>query len=433
MMNHDQAIEWMIKQRNKEIGFSSFQKYLNEHENHLDQLNIVHIAGTNGKGSTVSMMMHCLKEAGYKVGTFTSPHLFVHEDRIRINGQILPEDDFLRIFNSRKEGWENYQLSMFEMDLDIASIWFCEQNVDIVLLEAGLGGKDDSTNVIASSLASVIVSVGLDHMDRLGDTVEKIAEQKAGIIKKNGLVICGERKTGCYEVIQKIAENKHAELIQMQSAEVYSENPIIFDYQGLQFELSERALYQVHNACCAIETILQLRKRKMISISNENLINGIKKAHWAGRFDVVDEAPLTIVDGAHNSHGIQALKESAKNLKRPLIGVFACLKDKDKDEMIASLSQIVDELILTEFDFYRAMPVEQLKASKNCLKYSDWKEAVKIAQGKAKEGTVLITGSLYFISEVMTYFKEKNSYPNCSFDSNASASTEEDNSTRTCA
>ncbi len=410
MMNHDQAIEWMIKQRNKENGFSSFQRYLNENEDHLKHLNIIHVAGTNGKGSTVSMMMHCLKEAGYRVGTFTSPHLFVHEDRIRINGEILPEADFLRIFNTRKELWEKYHLSMFEMDLDLASIWFCEQNVDVVLLEAGVGGRNDSTNVISSSLASVIVSIGLDHMDRLGDTVEKIAEEKAGIIKEKGLVICGEKKQSCYEVIQNKASEKNADVIQIQQAIVLSASPIVFVYQGLRFELAERALYQVHNACCAIETLLQLRERKLISICDEALINGIKKAHWAGRFDVVDENPLTIVDGAHNSHGMQALKESAKNLKHPLIGVFACLKDKDKDEMITLLSQIVDELILTEFDFYRAMPVEQIKIPKNGLKYSNWQDAIKAAQSKAEEGTVLITGSLYFISEVMTYFKEKNTH-----------------------
>lgn len=414
MMNHEQAIEWMVKQRNREIGFSSFQKYLDEHENHLEQLRIIHVAGTNGKGSTVSMMMHCLKEAGYKVGTFTSPHLFVHEDRIRINGQILPETDFLRIFNARKELWEQHHLSMFEMDLDLAAVWFQEQHVDVVLLEAGLGGKNDSTNVISSSLASVIVSIGLDHMERLGKTVEAIAEEKAGIIKEKGLVICGEKKESCFEVIRNKAAEKDAELIQIQQATLLSQSPIVFDYQGMRFELSERALYQVHNACCAIETLLQLRKRKLISICDEALFNGMKKAQWAGRFDVVDEHPLTIVDGAHNSHGMQALAESIKNLKRPLIGVFACLKDKDKDEMIASLAEIVDELILTEFDFYRAMPVQQIQVPESILKNSDWKDAVKMAQLKGREGTVLITGSLYFISEVMSYFKEKNAHACCS-------------------
>ena len=409
MMNRNEAVQWMIKQRNQEVGFSSFQRYLNENENRLDDLRMIHIAGTNGKGSTVSMLNSCLKEAGYRVGTFTSPHLFKHEDRIRINGQVIPEHDFVRIFNSRKELWEQYHLSMFEMDLDLASAWFFEQHVDFVLLEAGMGGRLDSTNVIVSSLASVIVSIGLDHMDRLGNTVEEIALEKAGIIKSNGLVICGEQKEGCCAVIQDEAKQKHAECIQVKKASLISKEPISFVYRHLTFELSERALYQIHNASCAIETLIQLRNREFISITDEQLVRGIQKAHWAGRFDVVDQHPLTIVDGAHNAHGIHALKESAGTLRRPLIGVFACLKDKDKEDMISSLKEVVDELILTEFDFYRAMPVSMIQTDISCLKIKDWHQAIETAQKKAESGTVLITGSLYFISEVMAYFKEKTS------------------------
>ncbi len=418
MMNRNEAVEWMVRQRNQEIGFSSFQKFLSENENYLSRLKIIHVAGTNGKGSTVSMLMSCLKEAGYRVGTFTSPHLLTHEDRIRINGENIPETEFLRIFHARKELWSKYHLSMFEMDLDLASIWFDSQKTDFVILEAGMGGRNDSTNVIESSLASVIVSIGLDHMERLGDTVDKIAEEKAGIIKQNGFVICGEQKENCLHVIQKEAEQKNAEFVEVIHGEVISQDPISFKMNDLIFELSEKALYQVHNASCAIETLLQLRRRDALKITDEQMIAGIKKSHWAGRFDVVDTCPLTIVDGAHNVHGIRALKESAALLKRPLIGVFACLKDKDKEEMIASLREFCDELILTEFDFYRAMQISMIDANVSCLKIQDWKQAIELARKKAESGTVLITGSLYFISEVMAYYKEKTS-DICNTDSNS--------------
>lgn len=400
----EEAVNWITSQRNKEIGFDSFQRYLDENENHLNQLRVIHVAGTNGKGSTVSMLASCLMEAGYKVGTFTSPHLLEHEDRIRINGIQIPQQDFIRICNMNKEKWESYHLSMFEMDLDLASIWFVEQKTDFVILEAGLGGRLDSTNVIENPLASVIVSIGLDHMERLGDTEEKIAYEKAGIIKQNGLVICGEKKPGCVAVIKNQAQIRQADFVSVKEPERLTNSPISFKYENQCFELSSLAGYQVHNACTAIETLLTCRKRNLLHITDEQLETGIKKAHWAGRFDVVCTDPLTIVDGAHNAHGIQALKESAQSLKRPLTVVFACLKDKDKDEMIKTLHDFADEFILTEFDFYRAMHVDDFVSDNPIHSVKDWKKAIEMAQSK-KEGTVLITGSLYFISEVMAYFR----------------------------
>lgn len=405
-LNIEEAVNWITSQRNKEIGFDSFQRYLNENENHLNQLRIIHVAGTNGKGSTVSMLASCLMEAGYKVGTFTSPHLYEHEDRIRINNKQIPQNDFLRICNQNKEKWENYHLSMFEMDLDLASIWFVEEKTDIVILEAGLGGRLDSTNVIEHPLASVIVSIGLDHMERLGDTEEKIAYEKAGIIKQNGLVICGEKKQGCVEVIQQISENKNASFIGVKEFEILTHLPLSFEYRNQSFELSSLASYQIYNACTAIETLLQCRDRNLLNVTDVQIAQGIKKAHWAGRFDVVCTDPLTIVDGAHNAHGIKALIESAASLERPLRVVFACLKDKDKEDMIRKLHDFADEFILTEFDFYRAMHVDDLVLSYPVYKVKDWKKAIEIAQSK-KDGTVLITGSLYFISDVMNSFKAK--------------------------
>lgn len=401
----DEAVNWMVSQRNKEIGFTSFQRYLDEHENHLNRLKIIHVAGTNGKGSTTAMLMSCLMEAGYKVGTFTSPHLLKHEDRIRINNVPICEDAFLRLCNEHKENWQQHNLSMFEMDLDLASIWFCEEAVDFVILEAGMGGLHDSTNVIRDSLASVIVTIGLDHIERLGDTLEKIAYEKAGIIKNHGLVITGEKKSECIQVIKAEADKKQAQLVLTDEAEIISESPVVFKTKGLTIELSELALYQVHNACCALETLIQLRDKNGIKISDAQIISGLKKAHWAGRFDVVSHHPLTICDGAHNAHGIAALKQSAQGLKRPLVCVFACLKDKDKHEMIETLMDFCDELILTEFDFYRAMHVDDFQC--RARKVNDWKEAIEMARFKAKDGTVLITGSLYFISEVISYFNDQ--------------------------
>lgn len=419
-MDRDEAVNWLTSQRNKEIGFQSFARFLKEQGNALEQLKIIHVAGTNGKGSVTAMLMSVLKEAGYKTGTFTSPHFLKHEDRIRINGQEIPEADFLRIFHQRKELWEAYHLSMFEMDLDLAAIWFCENQVDVVVLEAGMGGRNDSTNVIEHSLASVIVSIGLDHVDRLGSTVEEISFEKAGIIKDNGIVVCAEGKESCRQVICAEAQLHQAEVHQVKAYNVLSQSPIVFEYRGSTFQLQERALYQVHNASCAIEALAVLREKGLLEFSDEQLVKGIEKAHWPGRFDTVSHHPLTIVDGAHNAHGIKALKESVQVLPRPLTCVFACLKDKDKQEMIQMLEEISDHLILTEFDFYRAMKVADFKCAESTEKISDWKYAIEKARESTQTGTVLITGSLYFISEVMTYFKnQENNDDSCDGDSSA--------------
>lgn len=401
-----EAVEWITSRRKKDHPHEYFKAYIEQNNPQANQLKYIHVAGTNGKGSTCSFISECLMCAGYRVGVFTSPHLIAHQDRITINHQWISDEAFLRIANQRVALWEKWNLAMFEIDVDIMMLYFLEEKVDYVVLETGLGGLEDATNVIEQPLISVIVSIGLDHTERLGDTLDKISYHKAGIIKPNGLVVAGYQNDESHEVIEKTAKAKQADLNWVYVPLALSRNPIVFEYHNMRFSLSSLAQYQIHNACVAIEALLQLKAKKGLHIDTATIQKGILQSHWSGRFEVVHKNPLIIVDGAHNEHGVSALVQSMKDLERPIVLVFAALKDKNYENMIRLLHQEVDEMIITSFDFYRAAKAEMLNTERGLTVQSDFKKAIETACNKTKkQGTVLITGSLYFISEVIAYLK----------------------------
>ncbi len=398
--NCTEAIEWITSLRNEKLGFDHFKEFITNHNTEVNDLKFIHIAGTNGKGSTCNMLCDCLLEEGYKVGTFTSPHFINHRDRICIDHEWISEDDFLNILNSRIDLYKQYHLNMFQIDFDIMTIYFTKMKVDYVILEVGLGGRLDSTNVIKAPLASVIVSIGLDHMELLGDTEEKIAFEKAGIIKDNSLVICGKMKPSVKEVIQKVADQKNAKFINVEENEIINIDPIRFKYCDELYELSSRALYQIDNASVVIETLNQCKSRGLISISFDSIKKGIYRSHWAGRFDIVSHDPLVILDGAHNEHGIKALIQSIECCPHPRTLIFSALKDKEFDKMITELRSHVDRMIITEFDFYRAFKIDQIDHYTNIEYKKDYKHLIREEIAITKDGCLIICGSLYFISEV---------------------------------
>ena len=401
-------MQWICNQRGENRSFEKFQKYIQLHNPDVTKLRYIHVAGTNGKGSTCNFLCDCLIEAGYKVGVFSSPHLVTHQDRICINHQWIPDEDLLRLVNERQALWEKYHLSMFEIDFDMMILYFSRSHVDYVVLEVGLGGRLDATNVIENPLASVIVSIGMDHMERLGNTLEEIATEKAGIIKPNHLVISGETKGVTSQKIQQIAQQKKAVLCWIEFPQKTKDVPVQFVYREREYKLSSLADYQIHNAACAIETLYQLREKGLVSISNNQIQAGIERSQWAGRFDVVANEPMVIVDGAHNEHGTDALVGSINKLPHPCILVFAALKDKEYSAMIAKLKASVDEMIITQFDFYRAATATMLNTQSGLIVMEDWKQAIELACQKAgKQGSVVVTGSLYFISEIVEFYQNK--------------------------
>lgn len=361
------------------------------------QLKTVHIAGTNGKGSTTNYLRSILQSSGLKVGTFTSPYLEVHNDRIRINDQFIEDEQLLHYGNRFADLIEENNLSMFEIDMLIATFYFLEQNVDIALFEVGLGGRLDATNVIMP-LVSLITTIGYDHMEILGDTLERISIEKAGIIKRAVPLITSEDKQACVEEFKKICIERDAPFHSIKEAKnIQLRGGIFFDYESLPIYLNTSALYQIKNASLAIEASFYLRN--YFEINTEDMINGLKDTQWKGRFELISKTPHIIIDGAHNTHGITALIESAKHLPRPLIIVFSALKDKETDAMLDGLLAIADEVIVTEFDFYRAASLDILNHG-HVLAIKNNHEAIAKGIELSSGGTCLITGSLYFISQV---------------------------------
>jgi len=381
------------------FGFDHFKKAMEDLGNPQYQTKCVHIGGTNGKGSTTNYLRSILQEAGYKVGTFTSPHLIVHNDRIRINDVYISDDQLLTYGNRFYAFIESNNLSMFEIDMLFAVTYFNEQKVDFALYEVGLGGRLDATNIV-TPLLSIITTIGFDHMELLGNTLKLIAGEKAGIIKDKVPLLTAEPKKGCLSVFSEVCARHDSALIQLsQIKKLSTQEGLSYGYHGLTIHLSTLALYQIKNSATAFEAALFLRKVG-VSIDDQAICEGLAKAEWKGRFEKVSDQPLIILDGAHNSHGIAALKESVKRLPQPIFVVFSALKDKETDKMIGQMLDVTPHLIVTEFDFYRASTVELLAKDFPVEKIKDPKEAIKKAILRSKGGSLLITGSLYFISEV---------------------------------
>lgn len=381
------------------FGFDHFKAAMNELGNPQNDIKCVHIAGTNGKGSTTNYLRSILQGAGYKVGTFTSPHLIVHNDRIRINDVYISDEQLLVYGNRFYDFIEFHNLSMFEIDMLFASTYFKEQNVDFALYEVGLGGRLDATNIV-TPLLSIITTIGFDHMELLGNTLKLIAGEKAGIIKPNVPLLTAEPKKSCLSVFETICKDKQSPIIKLSKiTKLASSTGLSYRYHNFVIHLNTMALYQIKNSATALEAALYLRELGYV-ISDEAIVEGLANAQWKGRFEQVSDNPLIILDGAHNSHGIAALKESVKHLPKPIFVVFSALKDKETDKMISQMLDVTSHLIVTEFDFYRASTVDLLAKDFPVDKIKDPKKAIQDGIKRSKGGTLLITGSLYFISEV---------------------------------
>lgn len=391
-----------MKKRNG-IALRKFKAYMNSLNNPQFQLKCIHVGGTNGKGSTSNDIATVLMEAGYKVGLFTSPYLETHHDRIRINDCFIPDEVIVSYANEQYDAWVEYDLSMFEIDMYIATRYFVENNVDYAVFEVGMGGDRDATNII-DPMVSAITNIGMDHNEFLGDTYTEIAEKKAGIIKENRALITTETREECVSVFKKVCEEKNAVYISCQKPEnVMIDTKLHFDYKEYKNVTQPTlALYQATNASLAIEVLDYLRKNDFICLSDAQLYSGLAKAKWKGRFEVMCEKPLIIVDGAHNREGMDALISSAKNIPDLKI-LFTALKDKPHHEMLEKLLTISKDVTVTEFDFPRADLAENIAHGFDVKVIKDYKEAIDSLI--SKEGATLICGSLYFISIVRDYLK----------------------------
>ncbi|MEW8985512.1 MAG: folylpolyglutamate synthase/dihydrofolate synthase family protein [Bacillus sp. (in: firmicutes)] len=385
----------------------------------------IHIGGTNGKGSTLTFLRCILEEAGYYVGSFTSPYFEQFNERISVNGKPISDEEMLQLANAIKplaEELENTDLggpTEFEVITAMALYYFSKVNpVDVALFEVGLGGRFDSTNVI-HPLLSIITSIGLDHTNILGDTYEQIATEKAGIIKNGTSIVTAVKQPEAIRVIETKAKAAKAPLYQLGKEFKISQpetlpNGAQFNFSSAlyrdlnNFKISMLGQHQLDNAALAVMASQILSQLYAFLIDENQIRAGLERAYWPGRFELISVQPTIIIDGAHNQEGIDALaSELTKRYHDKKINIlFTALADKKLDNMIAKLDEVADSITFTQFDYPRASKAENLAAlsiSANKHTEPDWRaglERLLNEQSENPDSILVITGSLYFLSEV---------------------------------
>ncbi len=381
---------------------------------------VIHVAGTNGKGSVSAFLSSILKEAGYKTGMFTSPHLVDFRERIQINGEMIPKEDAYRLGVKLLEMDFGVHPTMFDYCLAMALLYFKEQNCEVVILETGLGGRFDSTNAVAIPEVSVITKIGFDHMAILGDTLPKIAAEKAGIIKKGTKLICESQESNVEEVFYQAAKAAGAESVQMidlkkiQAEDSAADTEQCFSaygYQGLTMQML--GVHQYENAAAALLAAEAFLKERISQVEIEKAIRlGIAKTKWMGRMEILWKEPFFMVDGAHNAHGVAALYQSLLTLfpKETFHFIMGVMADKDYEEMITELLPLAADFTTVTVGNSRALHAKELAEciQKKGVKAS-YKECLADALSDVKKERTKKTiafGSLYFIGEIKERLQE---------------------------
>ncbi|MCY9184741.1 folylpolyglutamate synthase/dihydrofolate synthase family protein [Bacillus sp. FSL K6-1012] len=386
------------------------------------KIRALHVAGTNGKGSTVAFIRSMLQEAGYTVGTFTSPYIITFNERISVNGTPITDEEWVTLVNQVKpivealDQTEHGQPTEFEIMTACAFLYFAAYHqVDFVIFETGLGGRYDSTNVV-EPLLTVITSIGHDHMNILGNTIEEIAGEKAGIIKEGIPIVTAVTQPEALQVIRHEAERKSAPFQSLHdTSRIYNEKALP---AGEQFSLktgetcyedmrtSLIGTHQRQNAALSILAAEWLNRENIAEISGAALRSGLVKAAWPGRLELVQEHPSVYLDGAHNEEGIDKLTETMKQRfpDSDICVVFSALKDKPYHDMIKKLETIAHSIHFASFDFPRASLAKDLYDASE-ISSKSWNEdpehVIKLIESKkGSNDIVLITGSLYFISDI---------------------------------
>lgn len=381
----------------------------------------IHVAGTNGKGSTSAIIESILREAGYKTGLYTSPHLIKFNERIRVAAREITDKELTELTLSAKEALGRTGLkeapSFFEFTTAIAFEHFKRKGVDIAVIETGMGGRWDATNVL-TPLASIITNVNLDHTGYLGKTLREIATEKAGIIKKGGAVITGEDKRAALSVIKKEAKAKNAALFIAGKDFRTETSGDKFDYYGLNekitgLKVSLRGCHQVGNASVALAAVEVLRE-KGFRINASHIRHGLKNVAWPGRVEVLGQKPLAIIDAAHNPHGAKALSEALKGFRyKKLVLVMGIMADKDIGGILAPLIPLADTIIFTTPKTERAADFDTLAEmlrpyGKTPILIKSVKDACKAGIKEAgAQGALCVTGSIFTIGEAKSFLSRR--------------------------
>ncbi|WP_423363237.1 bifunctional folylpolyglutamate synthase/dihydrofolate synthase [Mycoplasma sp. P36-A1] len=403
--NIKDVLAYIENKTNFQLGLLRVEKFLEEANIEYEKIKFIHIAGTNGKGSVSNYLSNILINEGYKTGFFSSPSIQGHNDRIRINNEFISDDSIIQFVNEYYDLIEETKVTMFEIDVLMALDYFSKNNVEYGVIEVGMGGRFDGTNVIVP-LLSIITNIGMDHTNYLGTTLEEIAYNKAGIIKNCSFVVTAEQNDIAYNVIKKCANIMNSQVFKVKDAQIVSSNPFVFNYKSHEnIILKSKAYYQIRNACTVLEAIDVLRNQLSINISEKSVRDSLENITWPGRFEVMSTNPLIIIDGAHNLEGIEALSKSLsyfEDYQKTVL--FTALEDKDTSHMLETLNGISHNLVLTTFDFYRAANFEQLDPNNKYKHINNYEIYIDDMITKMQQDDMLIiTGSLYFITEIRNY------------------------------
>lgn len=414
-MEYQDSLNW-IHERGKfgiKPGVKRMEWMLDKVDNPEKKITGVHIVGTNGKGSTLSYMRNALNENGYTVGTFTSPYIEVFNERISIDGVPISDEDIAMLVNIVRPVSERMveetdlgTATEFEIITMMMFVYFGNVHpVDYVLVEAGLGATHDSTNVF-NPVMTLLTSIGLDHIDILGDTLLDITKDKSGVIKENIPLVFNVKDDACRDYIYKVLDEKNAkgieltrDVILVTNGEEFSFKYGKYDFDDIKLEMLGR--HQQENASIAIAALLEMMERDLVKLDVNKMIQGVEKTFWTGRIERISEDPVIILDGAHNNEAVDVLIDTMREnySDKKITVLFSAVKGKPLDTMVYKIGMLADTFNVTEFDFFKAEDGEVLfnaidHPNKHFVK--DYIDYIKNFDGEM----LLVTGSLYFISEV---------------------------------
>jgi dihydrofolate synthase/folylpolyglutamate synthase len=424
-MKYNEAVEWLynIRRFGSKLGLKYIRHLLSLIENPQDRLRSIHVTGTNGKGSTTAMVTSILGAEGYKVGMFTSPHLSSFTERIVIDGEQIPIEEVIRLIDKLRPLAEQMggdphlrHPTFFEVVTAIAFSYFAENEVDFAVIETGMGGKLDATNVI-QSLVSVITNVSLEHTDVLGKTVEEIAEKKAGVIKEGGVLITATENDAVYNILKEISNRKKSKIFRVSNdisfrrvnstlkGQNFEVDGIFNSYNDLFVSLIGE--HQLINAASAIGAVEALNFHG-INVSKEAIKEGFRLTRWPGRLEIVKKNPMVVLDCAKDVEAIKALKKSLSTdfSHDRIIAVISISSDKNIPDMIEQLEPVVDQFVITSHQVMgRAAKPHQIakiveQYSKPYDIVNDVKDAVRSAiEQAAEDDLIIVAGSLFLVGE----------------------------------
>lgn len=409
-MNYKETIEYIHSTPKfaRELGNNLLKKLLDNLGNPQNDLKFIHIVGTNGKGSTAVMLGEILKRSGYKTGLYTSPYIEVFNERIKINGEPIPDSDLAEIVTNIRGVIEENDTPVSEFALDTAAAfcYFKKMECDIVVLETGLGGRLDATNVIKENLATVVTSIGLDHTEYLGDTISQITREKCGVFKKNCPIVCyPDLQKDSIDVIEEEARKTNSDIYYAYMP-MFTDNGII--YNKKEYSLGLNGVFQRYNAATVIETIEYLNKKTEFKIPEKAIEDGLKEVKHPARFEKFGEN--IILDGGHNIDAMISLCKTLKELDKPIYLCIAMMEDKDYKKCVEIISDITTKAIVTQIDMPRCCPAEKLAKVFNDNLISteiikNYKDALFKGIEISKNGILCICGSLYLAGKVRPLLK----------------------------